>query len=297
MDKQNDDTFRAIENSARLIKQIELHKSGLVIIQALYGDLINFGEAPPSTNYRPGKCIDISMQLQANVSTGNLHCLGRGVEPFYKRMPDIPNPNGAEKKQIIRNRLAIIYWFDGNFHHATFNDTDTLVLPLQDHQIEMVIDDGTYPDLIAIAEEAFPHWVDLIPSPEDDDFELIGANWDADYVFEYQHVPPFMPHYSPSGQKVYPAPLRPEGVLSEPRFIVYERQLRAEDKKAKKQLLLGVGAVGVLTLGALQLTGMIDITTWPGINMIFGGDKSKEVKKIELVKEKNDDGVTKDQDL
>lgn len=271
-DTQSQKTRKAIENSAQLIKQVEFSNDGLIILQALYGDVIHFGEQPPSTSYRPGKCLDISMQLQANVSGGNLVCpAGSGEStPLHKRLVDVPNPNGSEKKHVIRNRLTITYWFDGHLHYNTYSDSDPIIIPLQDHQIEMVQDNGEYPDLLEIATQYYPEWLDLLPSPDDEDFELIGENWDDANQFNYRITPRFFPHLDSQGNKVYPVPMRPEGVLSEPRFVVYERQLRAEDRKAKKQLLIGMSAASVVLVSALQLGGVIDVTTWPILSLLFG---------------------------
>jgi hypothetical protein len=273
---QNPETFRAIASSARLIKQVEFNNNGLIILKALYGDIIHFGEPEPSTSYRPGKCVDIAMQLQANVIDSQLHLISRtGVaEPLHKRNNDIPNPNGTEKKQMVKNRLAITYWFDGDIHYCTYNDNEDIILPMQDHYCDMIEDNGEYPDLLKIAQDDIPHWLHLLPSSNDDeDFEILGEDWDSE-PFNYKQVPSFFPSIDSHGKRHKPRPMRPEGVLSEPRFIVYERQKRFLENTQKKQLIMGFSVASVVFLAALQFGGIIDVTGWPGINMVFGNSNS-----------------------
>jgi hypothetical protein len=261
-ESEQSSNYLATQSSARVIKQTQFNNDGLIILRALYGDIVEFGEPVPSTQYRPGKCVDISMHLQANVDSSSCSLIIHQNDgyPLFKRLKDIFNPNANIKSKLIRNRLAVTYYFQGEIHYAIFDDTDTVILPVESHQYSSMPDDGEYPDII-FTYQNYPEWLALLPTNDDETFEILGENWDE--TVKYQNVP-----------RAFQANSRPEGVLCEPRFIVYERQKRVEERQSQKNLLLGVTAAGLITLGTLQLTGFINMATWPGLNLIFGSSES-----------------------
>lgn len=260
----------ATHSTARVNKQTQFNNNGLVILKALYGDIIELGEQL-TTAYKPGKCVDISMELQANCDPVNCSLIiqQNGQTPLYQRIKDIANPNSTTKNKLIRNRLSIVYYFHGELHYTIYEDTESIILPIQDHQCAQIRNDGTYPDLEFLL-QSYPQWAPLLPSPESDQaFEIAGTDWDADW--SYQNVP-----YE--YQQILR--MRPETVYVEPRRLAYERLLKLEEEQMQWKVLfgLGLGAVGVL--GVLQGAGVINVCGWPGFNLFFSTPQSTTPQSI-----------------
>lgn len=105
----------------------EESREGLVILQALYGDVsVDPEQHPDFTDYSQNRSIDVTTILQLEVQNSMIEkyagCSMAWLDGFY-------DPNDGR----VENKLYVKYKFHNYLHECVIEDTDALLLPLQDH--------------------------------------------------------------------------------------------------------------------------------------------------------------------
>lgn len=125
---KRNDAERRIELSESTVAQVreeEAMRNGLIILEALYGD-VSVGEDDQTST--AGKCIDVTIPLQCAVKQSALVVHGGGSKAWLEGFYD-PNDNAME------NVLYVRYRFLGALHECIVGDQDELCLPLEEHMI------------------------------------------------------------------------------------------------------------------------------------------------------------------
>jgi hypothetical protein len=247
-------------------QQLSISDGGLIILQALYGDIIDITEQI-RTDYRPGNCIEITMQLQAKVDPLSSSLLLNKDIPIYEQVDGVVNPNVGNKNRLIKNRLYLSYLFNNRFHWCYYEQNETIILPLHDHCEDEVIPIHNIQDLLEmqrfnqISQHFLPTFDLDTNEPLDTNgqpYPLLGSDWENEFEYNfYQSV------YLDFIDK------RPLNSYFEPKLIAYYRQKYYESIQAKKKVVTLLAGVSCSTLVALQLFGIINMKKWPVINLFF----------------------------
>ncbi len=107
----------------------EMQVNGLIVLEALYGDVSLASDNQNLTEDEVGRCIDVSVPLQFAVKNSALIVHGGGSKAWLEGFYD---PNDDE----FDNLLYVRYKFDGRLHECLVNDTDELMLPMLEHLVE-----------------------------------------------------------------------------------------------------------------------------------------------------------------
>jgi hypothetical protein len=111
-----------------MIREEENSKHGLIILEALYGDVVSSSDKMHSKGYA-GNCVDVTIPLQTSVRNSTLIVHGGGSKSWLEGFYD-PNDDA------IDNCLYIKYKFLDRLHHCMVADDEELCLPMQEHLIE-----------------------------------------------------------------------------------------------------------------------------------------------------------------
>lgn len=107
-----------MEAEAKKIRDAESQAQGLIILEALYGDL--------SSN-KVGATINVTVPLQCRVESSALFLQDHNSKSWLEGFYD-PLDNGEPQ-------LYVKYKFLGKLHECTIGDNDDLVIPIQEHAI------------------------------------------------------------------------------------------------------------------------------------------------------------------
>jgi len=126
---KRDQAIKLVETSEATFAQIREEESsidGLIIIEALYGDISV--DAHEYRTDKAGRCIDVTIPLQLAVKNSLLFKHSSDSMAYLDGFYD---PNDNE----IDNLLYIRYQFQGALHEVVYQDTDSICLPLEEHLV------------------------------------------------------------------------------------------------------------------------------------------------------------------
>lgn len=115
--------YAAMATEALKSREIEEENDGLIILEALYGDISIDGT---KVGNLAGKCIDVTVALQCIVASSQLVIHGGGSKSWLEGFYD-PNDNQIE------NLLYVRYKFYNSLHEVIVDDTEELCIPVEDH--------------------------------------------------------------------------------------------------------------------------------------------------------------------
>ncbi|RUS23257.1 hypothetical protein BC937DRAFT_89727 [Endogone sp. FLAS-F59071] len=124
--REAEEAQQLLQDSARRKLDVEKAKDGLVIIEAIYGNLSNLRDAALVDEYPP--VVDVTIAVQAMVNNSKLTIPGGhskyNIMGFY-------DPCMGERK-----KLRIKYRFQRSLHEVTVEDTAPVACPLRSHVID-----------------------------------------------------------------------------------------------------------------------------------------------------------------
>lgn len=118
-----EEQYSTMASTAEKSRRMEEDVDGLVILEALYGDISMNGT---NVGNVAGKCIDVTVALQCIVSTSQLIIHGGGSKSWLEGFYD-PNDNQIE------NLLYVRYKFYNSLHEVIVDDTEELCIPVEEH--------------------------------------------------------------------------------------------------------------------------------------------------------------------
>jgi len=121
------------------IRQDEIQNDGIVILEALYGD-VSIDADVDSSDDNVGRCIDVTVPIQCMVRGSALIIYGGGSKAWLEGFYDPNEDNDVE------NLLYVRYRFLGRLHECIVRDSDELVLPLEEHLVADQDDNSEFED-------------------------------------------------------------------------------------------------------------------------------------------------------
>jgi curved DNA-binding protein CbpA len=114
------------EATVAQIREEEQSVDGLLLVEALYGDISV--DAYKESADKVGRCIDVTIPLQLCVRNSMLF---KHASDSHAYLDGFYDPNDNE----MDNMLYIRYQFNGDLHEVVFKDDEDICLPLQEHLI------------------------------------------------------------------------------------------------------------------------------------------------------------------
>ncbi len=135
--EQAETQTQTFENIVSAIREEEEQVDGLIIVEALYGDVsVDNDSSESSGTAAAGRCMDVTAALQCQVQSSILFLHGGGSKSWLEGFYD-PNDHALE------NMLYIRYRFQGAMHECLFGDMDEVCVPSESHIIPEQVDDET----------------------------------------------------------------------------------------------------------------------------------------------------------